>query len=421
MLKRTGPPTLVIFPILVLVLLIGCSEDTQSPDPEQDEPILTLELGEYFLNAFAFEGIVFVADMQGEVLDVATWSGAATIALSSNARLDSVSFTLVRHRNNALSLASEIGIPVGTTVSFDGGYAHHPTGEGVLAFDNAPVCDYYMVSSSLFSQRWPEQLPASVTIPVHWEEVDAFVRVDPVGGWPLGGWYHGLRAGETATMNLEAYGVLVPLIRHAVKVPTTGDRLTAALSRDTREGLARKIVGFSHDNYYDEDIPDSVIMYGPALDPAQQTSFFHCVTEGDPNAFFSLDVRGEVPTEFAEPTGELSIVSAVPDSAVFKMTGSWDRFSSNWYGSGEFRFCTWYFEGKEPLSSYSFPQLPQEVLDLAPGLALEGFWLQYLVVENEPEEGVVYSKGFYMPFPEDAADDEFGGLPGPGMPPRLRE
>jgi hypothetical protein len=403
--------------VLVALAMTGCCDDPEAPDTDPGEPLLTFELGDYFVNMFASEGIVFVSDTGGDILGVGTWSGASNIEIHSDGtRPDTVSFTFVRDQVSGVDLSTEVGIPVGSLVSFEGGYAYNPNGEAELALTNIPAHEYYLIASSLAGVRPPNSIPTLQTIQVHWDAVDVFVRIDPIDGWPQGGWSWGVQPGEVRTMDLAEPGTLAPLIRYATRFPPGGDSVTASLHYDVRAGLVRQAFSFCHDNYEGDAIPDSAIMYGPSIKPEHQTCTFVQRVEGDPRVIYLLEARGVVPTEFTKMPGTLEILSSNPDSAIFTMTGDWDRFAASWDMATSDSRIDWYVEGRAPISAYALPQLPQEVLQLVPDLVREEFVFHNMKVEGETQPGVTHSQTVFpnsakKPEPDDTVWSNPSGLP----------
>ena len=120
--------TCAIIGLSIFLVLNGCGDDTGSPNNDPGDPLLTFEIGDYFVTMFGEEGLVFASDRDGELLGVTSWSGASTVELyGEGARPDTVSYTFVRGEASRLALSTEVGVPTGTVVSFDGGYAFNPT------------------------------------------------------------------------------------------------------------------------------------------------------------------------------------------------------------------------------------------------------------------------------------------------------
>ena len=415
---------LVFIAIATALALLGlgaCDDDDgEVTTPPTPPALLTIEIDEYLLRAFSAEGTAFVSGPDGAVLDLATWSEAATLVFSMDATPpDTVSYTLVGIRSGAPLISTEIGVPAGTTISFDGGIAFNRTGDATITFANAPDCESYAIASNL-DRAWGEgPLPASHDVPVYWGEVDVFVRLDPPGGWPVGAWQNAVHDGDDLTMDLGAPGRLAPLDRHAVFIPGSGDRLTANLYRHTRDGLEEQAVTFHFENF-EGALPESVIMFAPDVDPADLECGFYMRTDGEPAESYGQTTRG-VPAEFVEMAGELSIDLADVDSAAFTITGPWDRFSADWHWQANTRI-TWFVEGSAPLTRYALPQLPPEIRELPPDLAREEFFLQMLSVESAPAEGVERTKVLSLPYPDGAAADSAPPAPGyePSSSKRLR-
>lgn len=156
-------------------------------------------------------GRVFASDMQGNLLDKASWHGEATVILeNSTVHHDSISFTISRYGRNT-SMKTEWGVPSGSTRPHDGrSYITYPHSD--LHFLNAPECDRYIVSSPGFSSYQSENLPASKSVGIHGGSIDVFVGIHPTNSLPQGGWVRGVQADNPDSLDFLKPDTVSPLM-----------------------------------------------------------------------------------------------------------------------------------------------------------------------------------------------------------------
>lgn len=385
-----------LIPILILPLaLAACSEDSTTPasDPEI---LLTLELNAFFMEAFADQGTVFASDAEGNVLDVATWDGPSTVVLKNSAvQPDTISFTFVQSNDRGLELATEMGVPTGTTWTYTWTLFPAQSGEAQIGLANVPLHDGFRIASDWSSASGPGNLPHQRTIPVYRDSADCFVRIDPLTSPPVGGWLRGLYSGGVFTFDFDEPGLAAPLTPTQVQLPAGGDRLTYNVSRYASVDSFRYVTSFEHD-VISEMLPRSLTVYTPECDPADLHTMFYQKTDGDPGFFYQQESTGPVPGEFTKMAGGLTVTSTSPDSLTFTTDSDWDRFTVTWLQNKYFS-VQWYVEGPAPIQGFALPKLPPEISEQHPEYPVEGFDLFLLEISKDAGDGRVLSQGKSFP------------------------
>ena len=388
------PRYLILVPALILAvfLIAACSDNDPTAPAEEPGTLLTLNLGEYFLEAFATEGIVFASDQQGHLLDLATWSGPATIVLKNSTNSpDTISFTFVQSNAWELVFATELGVPRGTVRDFPGQLRTTETGEADITFLNPPDCERYLIADNWGTVSGPGPLESPRTIHIYGDSTDCFVRVDQQGLAPVGGWLRGLKSGSSDTLDFDRPGSVSPLAGTTVQIPPGGERLSCNLYGNVVSGSSRSIISFEWLSF-DGNVPESVVLYQPPFSPADLGTAFYLATGGSPTAFYTQESTGPIPPLFTKMAGDLTVVSASPDSLAFTTTSDWDRSVISWYQQGGL-YATWYCEGPSSVQAFALPDIPDYVSNLYPDFPRAGFTLNHLEIIQDTAGGMTRSQG----------------------------
>ena len=387
---------LVIVSLLALTILItACSDDDPVTPPPDSDILLTLHLGEYFLDAFSDEGIVFASDREGNLLDTATWSGPATVVLKNTAvHPDTISFTFVQYNKWELGFATELGVPAGSTRTFTG-YGHSSlSGTATVTFLNTPDCQRYHIANNWGSVSGPGPFPPDRTFEIYGDSTDLYVRIDPVDSDPLGGWIRSLQPGDSDTLDFDATDIIAPLAGFPVQIPPGGDRLMYNLYGSIITGSSRSIIGFEWGTIEDV-IPASVTLYAPEFDSSHLGAFFHMLTDGSPSTFYQQETTGPVPVAFTQMEGDLSVTSTSPDNLAFTTTSDWDRFTARWSLPADI-YGSWWVEGPASIQTFALPQIPEYLMEMFPDNPREEFELQSVEIIQDTTEDMTRSQGKYF-------------------------
>ncbi len=389
---------LLLIPISIITILLftACSDD----DPTTPEPVsdilLTLHLNDYHLEYGVTEGLVFASDTEGNVLDVAPWSGTSTVVLkNSDIHPKTISFTVFQYSERGLSLATQLGVPVGSVETLTG-YTKPPlAGSAEVTFLDVPLCWRYRMAYNWYLGLGWSDFPASQKIGVHGSSTDFFVRVDPIYTPPLGGWLHDLKPGDTDTLDFGKFENVAPLIPKLIQIPSGGDRILCRIDGLVEIDSTRTFLKLDSQSI-DSPIPESIVLYPPEFDPSNLVTMFYQSTRGNPDSYYWQEFTGPVPASFTNLEGELSVNSTSPDSVSFTTTSTWDWLTTYWYQKKELS-CSWLVKGPAPIQTFALPRLPGEITELFPDYPREGFTLNTLEIYQDTTENLVRSQGKDFP------------------------
>jgi|GEM_PF-5252232 len=384
--------------LLATALLAGCSDDSPTRPPADPDILLTLELNAFFMEAFADQGTVFASDPQGNVLDVATWDGPATIVLKNSVdHPDTISFTFVQSNDWELALATEVGVPAGTFWTYSGTLLPPHSGSAEIEFTNVPPHEGFMISSNWAASTGPGQLPPRKTIEIFGESTDCFVRVDPLDAPPVGGWLRGVRPAMARTLDFNARGAVAPLTATQVQLPAGGDHFLYIVYGSATADSFRYTINLDGKTI-EGPTPRSITVYTPEYHPYSLHTMFYHYSDGNPGTYYSQGTVGPVPGEFVPMEGDLTVTSTSPDSLMFTTTSNWDRFAVSW-SQQQGLYGHWYVEGRAPVREFALPKLPAELVAQYPDYPVQGFALNSVEIFRDGEGGMVMSQGKHFPSP----------------------
>lgn len=392
-----------LFSLLAIANFIACSDD----DPTTPEPIsdvlLTIEFDEFTPYPFVDQGYVFASDSAGNVLAVATWSGPSTVVLKNGSiHPETISFTIFQSTNERLRLETEYGVPVGSTRTMSTVKWPSESGSTEVEFLNTPPCTKFRMAANSYSATGWTEFPDHSWFPVIGDSTDLFVRVDPVDGDPIGGWLRDLKVGEIDTFDFEVPGVVLPLSKTEVQIPT-----------DAIDGFCSvKGIVVSDPSYhpfrlesvsFENPIPQSISLYIPVEVASENLiTTFYQDAKGSPKPFYWQEATGPIPTSFANLEGELSVISASPDSLVFSTTSEWDWLIGAWRQEGA-HSCIWRVEGPAPDLTFTLPQIPAEIADQFPEDPREEYVLGFWEIYQATSENLVRSQGKSFSYNKESA------------------
>jgi len=380
---------LCALPILATVFVFGsgCSDDPAEPGPIRID-LLTLHLGPSFLRALGETGVLFVSDHDGNLLDSATWSGETDIILSSNAsRPDTVSLTTVSVIDASLWIGTELGIPVGTELTYDDPIVDPSPAEAEITFLNIPPCDYHRIASNAASIGDFGPPPSPFTVRFHGGVSDCAVRIDPVDAAPQGCWLRDLGPSGATTLDLAAPGAVSPLNRYAIAVPADCDYFEVDICRRYGPDIYHLDLDWRS---FSGSTPDSVVVFGPEVALDESWTRLSCGYFGDNNVSYQQYTTGPVPDALTKLEGDFTIESTTVDNLVFSMTGSWDSFQFNFGGTDDAN-RHWTVVGRHPIRAFALPHLPQQVSEQHDDLSREDFALESALLQHAADDASGFS------------------------------
>lgn len=380
---------------LILLLCVGCSEDTVSPDPAPLEPdqLLTIEFSESFIWRPVADARIIISDAQGQVLHWQPCTGPGTVELDVSPRPETFSCTVIVGTEWDVKLVTDMGLQPGAVLDHRDTVQERADGEVAIGAINLPEISRYRIAlpGHYCSNRGTWQ--SATVMNLHLPGGDAWVRIDPVDGPPLGASLHDLEVGGAYIIDFADPLQVQPLIRHDVVIPAGVQRVawTVENAVPTDDG---ELLAVLDNQWLSGDVTEPIAIDLPDVPASQLLVEINTAMEGSPVRLDRHQHRGGVPAEFQPLAGELTVqVDDDDDVALsFVMTGDWERFDSSWVQITD-RFADWSVRGPGPLNHYRLPQLPPEVAAEHPQLHPDGWQLHQHFVHHEPSATDQWRKG----------------------------
>ena len=324
------------------------------------------------------EGIIFISDMDGNVLADATWTGNASFEIEAPEGLkefpERISVTTVQQGG----LITNLDIPVGSSWTWGKYYLSPDYDNPITAefdFQNIPDHSGYSVSS-LFSYRssYSDTLYSPFTFNFFESPMDIYLKLNTADSGPKYLWINDITEGynyqidlsnmsETESQTIDLQGNSVGFRQSLYGYPTPGSRNTG-----------RYMLDRGYDN--DSTVAEIKVYYPPSSFSDYRTTIFFYDSDNT-NNFWYQSVYGDIPNTFDKIDADFDFISATPNDFQISTTSSnFDQISSRWTQSG-YNYYYWYFFGPNDLTSYSFPNLPNSVLNKYPDIEMQLFELSY--------------------------------------------
>ena len=324
------------------------------------------------------EGIIFISDMDGNVLADATWTGNASFEIEAPEDLtefpERVSVTTVRQGG----LTTNLDIPVGSSWTW-GNYYLSPDYDNPInvefGFQNIPDHAGYVLSSlwsSNVSNRGIIYTPYSFYF--YESPMDIYLKLNTADSGPKYLWINDITGGyyqinlsnmsETESQTIDLQGNSVGFRKYLYGYPTPGSRYTGRYRLD-----------YGYDD--DSTVAEIKVYYPPSTFSDFRTSLYFYDSDNT-NVFWYQSVYGDIPNTFDKIDADFDFISATPnDFQISTTTNNFDSMHSAWRQYTGYGNYYWNFYGPNNLTSYSFPNLPNSVLNKYPDIEMQLFELSY--------------------------------------------
>jgi len=324
------------------------------------------------------EGIIFISDMDGNVLADATWTGNASFEIEAPEDLtefpERITVTTVTNGR----LTTNLNIPVGSSWTW-GDYYLSPDYDNPInvefGFQNIPDHSGYSVSS-LFSYRYSysDALYSPFTFNFYESPMDIYLKLNTADSGPKYLWINDITGGyyqinlsnmsETESQTIDLQGNSVGFRKYLYGYPTPGSRNTG-----------RYMLDRGYDN--DSTVAEIKVYYPPSSFSDYRTTLYFYDSDNT-NVFWYQSVYGDIPNTFDKIDADFDFISATPnDFQISTTTNNFDSMHSAWRQYTGYGNYYWNFYGPNNLTSYSFPNLPNSVLNKYPDIEMQLFELSY--------------------------------------------
>ena len=319
------------------------------------------------------EGIIFISDMDGNVLAEATWTGNASFEIEAPESLtefpEMISVTTVANG----FLQTDLDIPVGSSWTW-GNYYQSPDYDNATTvefdFQNIPDHSGYTLSA-LFSSSssYDDTLYTPFSFGFYESPpVDIYLKLNTTNSNPQFLWLNNVTGGNyqvdlsslsaTESQTIDLQGNSVGLRKYLYGYPTTGVRNTGRYNLD-------------RDQDYEQITSSINVYYPPSTFTDFRTSLYFYDSDNT-NHYWYQSVYGDIPNTFDKIDADFDFISTTPTNFQISTTSSnFDQIRSRWTQNNYY----WYFYGPNDLTNYSLPNLPNSVLNKYSDIVTQSFEL----------------------------------------------
>lgn len=386
------------FLVLAFAAFSGCSDDTTSPDaPGYALAVVALEAAAF--DAGSTDGLLYATDDQGRVLGLTAFTTPDTVTLYGQMGPPStVHITLAVTTYGSVTLVTTLDHAVGDTVRYESREWGHLDHGADLVFENVPDHTEYRLSTP----GWTEQdavLPATTRIRFKNDPGDCFVRIDPIGAQPRGGFISSVRDGDVVSVNLADDPRFHDLCHCPVRFPAGAGWFSASVAAYPDEASFLSRLPMAIDQVSgDENVPAQIDLYAPRTGFHRLATVLWYRNHAGTGIRHLLELGGPPPEAMELMDGAFLVTESPGQSTFSDVDSGWSEFRMTWRSQGG-AFGAWQLTGKAPRTRVVLPPVPREVTERFPGCLRENYRLsQAKVGRTRSEDGarlwLVRSTGF---------------------------
>lgn len=397
----------------------GCGNDNPVSPGGDADLLMTIDFVEPSVEGWTGprNGYVFASDASGAVLDVQRWEIPQKVELRSRGpRPATMTLTLVRDLGNRVAFDTETLVATGTTRQIPESVWEAPRYVPV-EFENAPETSRYVVMTPHHGTIAATGLPDVLRVPVREEGSPGYFLAVAADGTGYAHWIPELR--DTLSLDFAGTTDFEPVEGVDIAIPARARSASCALLGWPFEGAESTLRVLDYVWYADtpESLPDHVTVYPPPFDVADLRTRIQTSLVGTPGTWYWLEMPGAPPATIPYLEGDMSVLSARPDSLVVTADFAWDRLACFWR-QGTDMDASWTFSAVESGGAAALPEIPAEILADFPSLVPADFRLIWWTLYQDMPDGGVTAQGRSVVDGVQAVPADIGNL---GADPQLSQ
>ena len=319
------------------------------------------------------EGIIFISDMDGNVLAEATWTGNASFEIEAPEDLtefpDKISVTTVTRPwegSSSVILMTNLDIPVGSSWTWGKDYPEVPDSDIATAefsFQNIPTHTGYVFAKTWNTTSGPElytpydlqlrETPTNIYLKLKLTDSDhKYIWLNDITG---GSYQIDLsNMSETESQTIDLQGDFASSSLSLFGIVNPGNRYSAKY------------------RIYDEQKYTTVNAMSVHYPPSTFTDYYTRLTLYDnenSDDYWYQSVYGGIPNSFDKIDADFDFISTSPNNFQISTTSTnFDQIRSIWKQETYDYYSSWYLYGSADFTSYSLPTFPNSVIEKYPDL-----------------------------------------------------
>lgn len=383
--------TMLIITSILVLSFWGCEEEPDASPPDANA-LFTANFTNDWLCANCGEGIIFISDMDGNVLADTTWTGNASFEIEALENLtdfpDKISVTTVIRPwegSSSVILTTNLDIPVGSSWTWGKDYPEVLDSETTTAefsFQNIPIHTEYV-----FAKTWSTTYGPELFTPYYIQLQDSptniylkFKITDSVHKYI---WLNNI-TGQNYSVNLEDSQLTNT---DSQTIDWQGDFASSSLSLF---GIVNPGNRYSADyRIYDEQKYTTVNAMSVHYPPSTFTDYYTRLTLYDDvnsDDYWYQIVYGDIPNSIDIIDADFDFISTSPNNFQISTTSTnFDQIRSLWKQEIYDYYTRWSLWGPADFTSYSLPTLPNSVIEKYPDLDNDLFELYSSSLQDHSE------------------------------------
>ncbi|MCF8437067.1 MAG: hypothetical protein K9G57_09480 [Ignavibacteriales bacterium] len=326
------------------------------------------------------QAIIFISDMDGNVLAEKTWSGNDSFEMFINDGLSKIvsgditkiSVTTVIGNSQSSTISTDMNIPVGSSWT----WKSYPTADYntqynvKLDFQNVPEHAGYTIST-----KWNSRSSnyGKLTLPLDYLFYESpqnfYLRLNTVNNGVKYLWLYDVAPG-TRQDNLQN---MQTASSKTVYLPGNSTDFTKYLYGFTVPG--RRYEGnYRLDYGYDnENSASSINLYYPESSFSEYRTSIYYYDENNNDYFWYQSVYGDIPNTFRKINADFEFISTSIDNFEISASGDFIQNRSSWTNNNG---SYWFIYNDNTITKYKLPKLPNSVMQKL-YITRESFILRY--------------------------------------------
>ena len=324
------------------------------------------------------DGILFISDMDGNVLGEATWTGNAGFTIDLPEGLTDLSqkisvTTVVNYNLDYTELRTYLFVDIGSSWTWGKASDRSENSTEIsLDFSNLPDHKGFAISSP-----WNVRISSNNSIytpyffNIYENPTDVYLKLNALNSGSKFKWINNVTEGsyqvDLSTMSdpesktIDLNGESLGYRKFFYGFPNPGSRYTGRYTLDyNREA---------------DQLTTSVnVYYPPSTFSDFRTSLFFY--DSEPNDYWYQSIYGDIPNTFEKIDADFDFISTTPnDFQITATTTNFDQITSRWEQMENNKTTRWWVWGPQDLSDYTLPTFPNSVASIYPDLERELFEL----------------------------------------------
>ncbi len=372
--------------LVIVVLLVLSCKNTSKPDTTPDY-LFKATFTNNWVEADK-KCIIFISDLDGNVLAENTFSGDASFELNISEELtkslddiEAINVTTVKEYYNYISILTYINIPVGSSWTWKGTPSANNESVGIVDFNfqNIPNNAGYVLSSKWSSHySFSTTLPSQFSLNLYETPMNIYLKLNTIDNGVKYVWLNNVVPGD-----------------QEADLSNMNNTKSKVIQIDGTYGYKKYLYGFPNPNHRyegvyrldygyddtDQSVSSIEVYYPENKFSDYRTSLYSYDETGSYINYYYQSIYGDIPDEFIKINADFNFINTTYDNFEISANGDFIETGSLWNDTNDNQ---WYVYSDKTTLEYELPKLPNSVTQLF-GLKRESFVLRTVRLINYPE------------------------------------